>query len=370
MPDLSLPSRPWIAYGVNGDGLGHAARALVLIPQLLPSCKLLICSSGAALIMLQEHFGAHPDVIFAEVAVTPAFVYCGQRINALATACCFLQQMLLQVPLAAWRFRWVLVQHGVRAVITDFEPVLARAGQLASCPVLCISHQHALVAFRLSDVGFSRFQSLVFRVYAALMAPAWSSLVLSSFFQLHRRPAYRECLLTGGLLRRELFTKHASINGKPLVYLRRTSNHAPLLALINQFCLEAAVFGVSPAACAPFPRLHYQSRDSKRFLDHLAEAPFVIGAPGHQLLCEAIELRKPVLAVYEPIHSEQRLNAVMLEQMGYGRAVAIDQFTGEELQLFLADLPRYRTALKARVSAVGNPERVGAFIKKYLPKGI
>ncbi len=369
MSEMTPSSKPLLAYGVNGDGLGHAARALVLVPLLLRRYRILICGSEAAQSLLREHFSSEPDVAFEDVPVTPTFTYRRQRISTSLTVLGFLKQVVFGFPTAANRFCRILKRSGAVAVISDFEPVLNRAGRCAGLPVLSLSHQHVMLVFHPESVGVSWLRSLVLRAYVSIIAPNPSSLVLSSFFQPALRKAYSETLLVGGLLRPDVFrfADTASDDGAALVYLRRYSNHGPVLELIHRSEISAHVFGLPESACGDFPRLVHMQRDPRRFLEVFSAAPFVIAAAGHQLLCEAIELRKPVLALYEPVHDEQRMNAVMLEQMGYGMGVSIDAFADHHLQRFLERLPQYRQALSRRVSAAGNTERVVAWMEERLP---
>jgi UDP:flavonoid glycosyltransferase YjiC (YdhE family) len=106
--------------------------------------------------------------------------------------------------------------------------------------------------------------------------------------------------------------------------------------------------------------------DPDAFLSCLAEAPFLVAAAGHQLLCEAMELRKPVLVLYERAHDEQRLNARMWERAGYGMAVELERFQTPMLETFMERLPCYRSALEERVGALDNASRVARWMISQL----
>ena len=175
--------------------------------------------------------------------------------------------------------------------------------------------------------------------------------------------------MVGGLLRPELLQlsqEQPQAEAAPLAYLRRQGLHRPVLNSLQQLVPGAVVFGLEAPPGLAFPGLRFRPVDPDGFLRCLAAAPFLVAAAGHQLLCEAMQLQKPVLALYERAHDEQRLNARLWERAGYGMAVELERFETHRLQAFIDRLPRYRCALQKRVGALGNAPATALWMLRQL----
>jgi len=353
---MSAPAKPLLIYGVNGDGRGHAARALVLAPYLRPHYRIVFHSSQDALALLRQSFVNQDDIAFVEIPGT-RWIYRHQRISPWRSALHFLVQALWVFPREARRLQRSWRHTPPVGVICDFEPVVARAAALAGLPLVALSHQHAMAAMDPGQLGLSPLQQWIYRLYAWLNTPRFGALVISSFFQLPLRSGFSGALVVGGLLRPELLQlsqEQPQAEGAPLAYLRRQGLHLPVLIGLQQLVPGAVVFGLDAPPGLVFSGLRFRPVDPDGFLRCLAAAPFLVAAAGHQLLCEAMELQKPVLALYEGAHDEQRLNARLWERAGYGMAVELERFETHRLQAFIDRLPRYRCALQKRVGALGN----------------
>lgn len=355
---MSDPAKPLLIYGVNGDGLGHAARALVLAPYLRCHYRLAFFSSQGALALLRRSFQNQDDISFIQVPGT-RWIYHNQHISPWRSALFFLAQAFWVFPRHARRLcrRWRDIPPV--GVISDFEPVVARAATLAGLPLVALSHQHAMAVMDPARLGLLPLQQWIYRLYAWLNTPRFEALVISSFFQLPLRADFTKILVVGGLLRPEIL-RLSQVPQRPrggaLVYLRRHSPYMPVLHALANLMPGAVVFGIDRPEELPLPTLQFRPIDPDGFLRVLAAAPFLVAAAGHQLLCEALELQKPVLVLYERDHDEQRLNARMWERAGYGMAVQLERFEPHSLQTFLGRLPLYRSALEKRAGALENAQ--------------
>jgi uncharacterized protein (TIGR00661 family) len=365
---MSAPPKPLLIYGVNGDGRGHAARALVLAPYLRPYYRLVFHSSQDALALLRQSFVNQDDIAFVEISGT-RWIYRHRRISPWRSALHFLAQVLWVFPREARRLLHTWRESPPAGVICDFEPVVARAAARAGLPLVALSHQHAMAVMDPEKLGLWPFQQRIYRLYAWLNTPRLGALVISSFFQLPLRTRTSPTLVVGGLLRPELL--HLSQadqrgEGAPLAYLRRHCRPQPVLTGLQQLAPGTVVFGLDDAQRLEFSRLRFCPIDPNGFLSFLAAAPFLVAAAGHQLLCEAMELRKPALALYERAHDEQRLNARQWERAGYGMAVELESFETHQLKDFIERLPRYRCALQKRVGAQDNAPVTACWMLRQL----
>lgn len=89
--------------------------------------------------------------------------------------------------------------------------------------------------------------------------------------------------------------------------------------------------------------LHYRPFSNDGFLYDLAAAKCVIATAGFTLITEALHLGKPYLALPMKGQFEQMLNALMLEDLGYGKHV--DRLDREVVAAFLYELPDYEALL-------------------------
>lgn len=363
--------KPVIAYALNAEGLGHAARALVLAPLLLERYRLTFYSSQGALDLVKKRFSSHPDCQFVEIPST-GMIYCRGRISLWRSVLRYLLQLLWIFPRQAERVSRLLVGAGAIAVISDFEPILVRAANHLDLPVFVVSHQHALVAFDMRPVGFSFVKRMAFQIYMRLNTPQYSGLIISSFFNPGVRKLYNHSLVVGGLLRDDVLNAECGEerSSRPLVYLHRSSACEAVLEALQANQIHADVFGLDQDVVGTYSCLVAHERSQHKFVSLLAAAPYVICAPGHQLLCEAIELRKPVLSVVEVELDEQMMNAYMLQAYGFGLSVRLDEFGEHHLLHFISNLPGYRMALDRRCSARGNPEVVVDWLNQRLSAAV
>ena len=128
-----------IFFGVQGEGRGHAARALALVEALRPHHRLVLYANGQAFEMLEPLYVGSDVELYRLPDV--AFRYGpGRRLSYVRTG--------LGNAHYLWRLRQLVRMvelHMEREqpdlVLTDFEPVTARAARAAGVPFLSVDHQ-------------------------------------------------------------------------------------------------------------------------------------------------------------------------------------------------------------------------------------
>ncbi|HJL06095.1 MAG TPA: glycosyltransferase family protein [Polyangiaceae bacterium LLY-WYZ-15_(1-7)] len=333
-----------IFFGVQGEGRGHAARALALVEALRPHHRLVLYANGQAFEMLEPLYVGSDVELYRLPDV--AFRYGpGRRLSYVRTG--------LGNAHYLWRLRQLVRMvelHMEREqpdlVLTDFEPVTARAARAAGVPFLSVDHQHFLLTHDLSDLPAH------LRRYAAFMAPfvhAWyqgqTETVVSSFFSAPIKPRWRRCVPIGVLLRREV--REASVEDRDhlVAYVRRSAPRSVLEALAASR-REVRVYGLGERPSVG--RLRFRAIDPHRFVEDLATCEALVTTAGNQLVGESLYLGKPVLAMPEMGNYEQQINATFLRRSGAGAAHDMERLGGLDVERFLDRGPRYREHIERR----------------------
>ncbi len=293
-----------IVYGCNGEGRGHASRAAALWP------------------LLREHMDMHVwcpesvnDFLHGKCKGIKTHLIPGIHFSMSEHSINYWQTFARNFPLIFQYQNIVdamaseMIKQGVNGVISDFEPFTAAAAVKAGIPLINLNHP-AIVRRYLSFLP----DAVTARFVAAFMTPPAQKNLICSFYDGD----------VGPILREEIRSVLPSIGKHILVYTKKSSVGKVKQVLKN---FPDQVFHVFP--------------DSERdFVTSLASCKAVIAPAGHQLLSEALFLKKPVLALPQEGQYEQRLNAKMLKASGWGRSTSIGRLE-KDLSRFLGDLPNF-----------------------------
>ncbi len=296
--------RKIIGIACNGEGFGHAARAAALYPHLQEHHDVIFFAPQTIAPFIRQH------VEEAAVVDIPhfGFVKKDHAIDYPSTAKENLKKIIESLP----RFNELargLKELGVKALISDFEPVTAHAANRAGIPVINLNHPGVVLKYLDLSVD-----ALLAKAVASLMMPPAGEHLLCSFYDGD----------IGPILRRELREAEPVRGDHILVYTKSDSREAVHTALGNYPALEFR--------CFPDPGASYD--------EALITCRAVIAPAGHQALSEALCLGKAVLAFPQIGQFEQRLNAVMLERSGWGLAGDIMDIKGS-IDRFLSCLDEF-----------------------------
>ncbi|TWT31252.1 hypothetical protein KOR34_46280 [Posidoniimonas corsicana] len=330
-----------IFYSVMGEGRGHAARARSMVERLRSRHRLVLYSSFDALEFLRGAYQHDPDV---EVRETEGikFHYSEGKLDLLKT---------ISSGLTTWWNMRSTVNRLVKdfhrdtpdLVVCDFEPTLARAAHKCKVPVLSLDHQHFMIAYDLS--------SLPLELQRWAWAMGWSvwafgieqqRTVISAFYKPPLLPAWSDATQVGPLLRPAVAQREPEQGQHVLSYLRRATPPR-VLEDLKAVPTEVRVYGLGERP--PDGNLRFLPVSETSFLDNLAGCDCVIAAAGNQLLGEALHFGKPVLALPERKHHEQRINACFLKQLGGGDWRLLEEVNREDLLAFWAERDAYRQNL-------------------------
>jgi uncharacterized protein (TIGR00661 family) len=339
-----------VLYGVNGEGMGHATRSQVVIDSLRERHEVRVVASGAAYRYLRERL---PDV---DETVGPSFVLEDGEIRRWATVRRSVRDIGDGAP--ATIRRWLEMMQGWRpeAVVTDFEPLAATYARVSRTPLIAVDnisildrcrHDREILADHRDDFTLAR-------AVARSMVPNAVWYLVTTFFQPPK--AKLQTRLVPPILRPEILAAETKPGEHLLVY---SSGEAGALATLRASGLPCRIYGMrgGPAEGTTDGNLEFRPRSNEGFVEDLRSARAVIAGGGFSLMCEAVYLRKPMLAMPLRGQFEQVLNARYLEREGYG--IATDELTPDALDRFLTGLERFEQRL-GEYRQRGNEEALAA----------
>ncbi|MEQ8846538.1 glycosyltransferase family protein [Botrimarina sp.] len=326
-------------YSVMGEGRGHAARARAVVERLREGRRWVLFASHDALAFLRGCYPEDTDGI--EVREIPGlhFHYSASGLDngkTVREGLAFYRGLRRHVDDLARHFD----RDRPDLAITDFEPLLPRAARRVGTPVLSLDHQHFLTTYDLSGLP------LELRAWAWMMS--WSirafgirqtQTVVSAFYRPQLRRGYEHVTQVGPLLREAIASVRPSRGPHLLSYLRRATPPS-VLDVLADAPLPVKVYGLGKRP--PRGAVSFCEIDEQAFVDDLASCDAVVSAAGNQLMGESIWLGKPVLALPERSHYEQRINAEFVQRMGAGEQRVLQDLRPEDLAHFLDRRDAYR----------------------------
>ena len=343
-----------IVYGVSGEGSGHASRAREIITHLLAKGhEVKVASYDRGYRSLHESF----DVL--EISGL-SIVSRDNKVSTLRT----LLENLKILPDGIKSLRKVRYELFRRfkpdCVITDFEPTTAYLASYYSLPLISLDNQHSMryMHYTRPD-NFSTDARLTETIIRA-MVPNPDVSLITTFYTSDLKNNHS--FLFPPILRESV------INLKPVdgkhILVYATAGFDSLLKLLHSFKRETfIVYGYNKEEIEG--NLHFREFSNTGFLHDLAASKAVIATAGFTLMTESLYLNKPYFALPMEGQFEQVLNALMLEELGYGKAsfnVRMD-----EIAAFIYGIPDFKQNL-GKYLHEGN-HKITHFLDKLLANG-
>jgi uncharacterized protein (TIGR00661 family) len=331
-----------IVYGVSGEGSGHSSRAREIGRHLVErghGVRVVSYDRGAR--DLADEFE-----VFETVGLSIATV--DNEVSKLRT----LAENLRRIPEGVRRLRALRALYADFApdcVITDFEPMSAYLARHEGLPLVSIDNQHRMRYMEFPRPAHLARDAAVTETIIRAMVPRPDAALVTTFWF---GPVKNErTFLFPPILRREVRALEPRDDGHVLAYFTR--DFASFIEHFGRFPRERfLVYGSEREGEAD--NVSYRPFSREGFLADLAGAKAVIATAGFTLLTESLHLGKPYLALPMRGQFEQELNALLLEELGYGRNGR--EATAETVGDFLYRLPEYRAALAAYPSGAGGPD--------------
>ena len=347
---------------MSGEGRGHATRACVVVEALRDRHEIALFASDCAYSLLAPRYQGSDVRVFRVPALT--FAYSGPgRVDLFRTV---RQAARFRLALGGYvdEVRPVLDRIKPDLVIADFEPVVPRAARAAGVPFVSFDHQHYLVVSELGGLPFAlRQRARAAAPFVRALYDWQRAIIVSSFYTMPLRPAYRATTWVGTLIRPEIARLRPSRGSYVVAYIRR---HTPpsTLAALAACGRPVRVYGLGERP--PEGALRFLAVDEPRFIDDLAGCAAVVSTAGNQLVGEALYLGKPMLVMPEALNFEQAVNAHFLVHSGAGWAEQ-GPLTARRLGGFLEALP----SLRARIApeAVNGNQAAVAALERHIGGG-
>lgn len=328
-----------ILYGVVGEGMGHATRSSVLLEHLTKQHEVHVVVSGRARDYLSQRFENVHKIWGLTIQ------YEGNSVRKLGTLLENLKGAVKGFPENIRAYFDLVDEFRPEVVVSDFESFSYLYATNHLLPVISVDnmqiinrckHAPELLAGHEADFQLTR------NIVKAKLPNCFHYLVTSFFYPELRK---ERTTLLPSILRPEILSAKSEPGEHLLVYQTSTTN-TELLSALKQSGIPCRVYGVRRGIKTDEvdENLTFRPFSEAGFIDDLRTARAVVAGGGYTLMSEAVYLRKPVLSLPVQGQFEQTLNALYLEQLGYGRhATVLDKPT---LDAFLRDVPRCAEALQ------------------------
>ena len=341
-----------ILYGVVGEGMGHATRSQVLLEELVKHHEVHIVVSGRARDYLAKRFeNVHGIWGFT-------INYEGNSVKKWQTVLQNLKGAVAGWPQNVRKYFELVDEFKPDVVVSDFESFSYLFAKNHFLPVISVDnmqvinrckHDAALLAGH--EDAFEMTRSLV----KAKLPGAFHYLITTFFYPPVRK---ERTTLLPSILRPEILTAKSEPGEHLLVYQTATTNQR-LVELLKASRLPCRVYGMRRDLTADLvdDNLTHRPFSEAGFIEDLRTARAVLAGGGYTLMSEAVYLHKPMYSVPVEGQFEQVLNALHLQNLGYGAYAKEPSL--ETLTAFLKKVPECQEAL-ASYQQNGNTKMIAA----------
>lgn len=320
-----------IIYGVAGQGFGHSTRSKEIIKHLVDSGhQVLVMSYGQALFFLQKDFN---------VVEIPGLIlsYKNNKLSYWETI--FKNTKLLLKQTQSWKeVSKAFKDFKPEMVITDFEPLTCLLAKQNKIPLLSIDNQHQLTNTKVSCKGHKKD---LLAAQFIIKTVVWGAkrYFVTTFYE---TPIFhKNTYIFPPIVRQEVLDLQTEKQDYILIYQNSDFNH--LIDIYKTIPEKFVIFGLNKDEVDG--NITYKNYSLNEWLNYLANCKAIIATAGLSLMCEALFLKKPLLAMPIDQQIEQVINAQYLQNKGYGQFTY--KFCMDDYTQFIANLPKYEKNLES-----------------------
>ncbi|HBE67767.1 MAG TPA: hypothetical protein DDW52_06420 [Planctomycetaceae bacterium] len=339
-----------IVISLSGEGRGHAARTLSLL-EMLDGHRVLALVPDKIRQWFERETASFSEL---QICRLPSLSFQYRSSGKLS----YTKSWMVAAPFIAKlsnnlaKLREWVSGFGPELAIADFEPLLPRLASRLSIPLLSLDHQHFLHSIDPAALPRQIRRKVVFlRPSVKLFCPTADRHLVSSFYRYPQRSGTDRYQQIGVLLRKGMGRMPSQVGEHILVYTRRSQAAASWLPTVANASRSVLVYGCGESAKSA--NIDFRPIDGEQFLVDLSSCKALITTAGNQLVGEALNLGKPVLAIPEKGNFEQQINGYFLAQSGMGQTLAVENVSNKTLRNFLERLAEFRKNI-AFYSGSGN----------------
>jgi uncharacterized protein (TIGR00661 family) len=329
-----------IAYGIAGEGNGHAIRSKVVIAHLKNKHTVqVVCGKR-----VQQHF-KKPTIV-----VAPKIHYFRNCATFLGTMCHQFFGLPQYISSFIKTFKLLLV-FKPDVIITDFEPWTAWSAALLRIPIISLDNQHMICSTAIKYPVQDWWSYIKSRLVIFIAVPFAKARIITTFFEV--RITSSEAILVGPVLRPSITRLKPTKKGPVLVYQTSDSNQE-LIKALKRIPEKFVIYGFDRSDTDG--NLQFRKFNETVFFTDLARSRAVIANGGFTLLTEALYLGKPVLSIPVEQQFEQLLNANYLRTLGIGsfsrrcQKEQITRFLGQQYSHWNNTLPDWKKAIDKTIT--------------------
>lgn len=323
-----------VLYGVMGNTFGHVSRALA-IARRLPEHEFHFVGGGRVPEVLR---GLYP-VLEVPVART---VYKKQRAYILGT-CGHLARCVMNQPCVRREILDLIAHWQPDIAICDREFFLPHAACQAGLPMFSLDHSHVLQVCRYKVPVSQAISWSLSRIEDFLFFNHTRHNLVTSFFQPELKHRDQNELFPPVL--RPAVREIQPRQGDYVFIYQSTPTFGALIDVARQLKRPVIVYGYRNEKAVE-GNLTFKPFDPHTILEDLAGSAYAVVNAGHNLICEALYFRKPLLCFPVGINFEQFINAWYVRELGYGNFSASFQPTLAMFADFESRLDAYRGKIR------------------------
>jgi uncharacterized protein (TIGR00661 family) len=324
-----------ILYAVCGEGMGHAIRNSVIIDHLKRRHDIMIVSSDRTYAYLSDKYGNVYNIGGFNI------IYKNNEVKNTQTFLKAVRRLPRDLKHNMKVLRRIVKEFRPNIAISDFEPYSNYIAKIMRIPLISIDNQHIINKCRIKVSKKYASSKLAARSVIRTFITRPKKYLITTFFYPEVKNK-RRTLLFPPVLRNEILEAKPKIRDYILVY-QTSRSYEKLVPLLRTISEKFIIYGLNKEE--QNRNLIFKKFNEDIFLKELASCKAVITNGGFTLISEALYLKKPILSVPVRKQFEQILNAIYLDEMGYGDFC--DDLDKETVENFLSRLHIYRRNLES-----------------------
>lgn len=324
-----------ILYAVCGEGMGHSIRSVPIIEHLKKDKKVMIVASGRAYDFLSKKFDDVYNITGFNI------VYEDNVVNNQKTFFNAVRSLPKEIN-HNMRVLYTLIRSfQPNIIISDFEFFSNVIAKVLNIPLISIDNQHIMTKTKLKvPARYMKDLLASISVIRAFIVRPVKYLVTTFFYPSVKNK--RRVWLFPPILRNEIL-KLKPKNGKHVLVYQTSDTYSSLIPELKKLKKQKfVVYGLHKEKKEG--NVQFRKFSEKKFMSELASSKAVITNGGFTVIGEALHLNKPILSVPVKKQFEQILNAIYIDNLGYGEHH--EDINKEIVENFLANVDIYNDNLK------------------------